>query len=84
MTLQQLKEQEIAEFEKNLQSINNRGMADIPSAIGYFRQAVLHLEQAIREEERKNIRIRLVTYFHGDDNAEELERIEEALPEVFY
>lgn len=55
MTLQQIKEQEIAEFEKNLQIINHRGMADIPSTIGYFRQAVLRLEQAIREEERRMV-----------------------------
>lgn len=45
------------EFEKNLYSINNNGCADIPSAVGYFKQSFIkYLQSEVERLEKTLIR----------------------------
>lgn len=45
----------LEEFEKDIQQLNNNGMADIPSVIGLHRQSLLSLLQKVREENEKTL-----------------------------
>jgi len=61
----------------------NAGEVECEEMLTLFKESQDRLEKAIREDERERVAMRLITYFHGDDNAEVLEKIQECLPEVF-